>query len=57
MGHTARISSYHKPPSAVRRDHDRKQQYVAKGKQQKEQSISVKETIELNTQCEDKRVK
>ncbi len=56
MGHSARISSHHKAPSAVRRDQDRKQQYVAKGKQHKEQHISVKDTIDVSTQCEDKRV-
>ncbi len=56
MGHTVRISSYHKAPSAVRRDQDRKQQYVAKYKQQKEQQMSVKDTIDISTQCEDKRV-
>ncbi len=32
MGHTARNSSYHKKPSAIRRDQYRKQQYVAKCK-------------------------
>ncbi len=56
MGHTARNSSYHKAPSAVRRDQDRQQQYVAKCEQQKEQQISVKDTIDIITQSENKRV-